>query len=203
MPRRAIQPRFIARMHIASRTASPLFSARHQFQLDHTLRAQVRCHRSIHVLRHVLRQQDLRLHVLRRERHRHAHAFPQRFQDLRSAHHLRKMWRANFFFTFRNKNQIHRRLFPGSSNRMQGRQKCFLRSLLIHRATAHHHFAQPRFLDQRRFEWRRTPVRRIGLLHVVHKIETQRLRRSRVQRCKHTRLPVRRHLPHTAKSGLA
>ena len=39
MPRRAVHHRFERRMNVFGRTASPFFTARYQFQLDHAFRA--------------------------------------------------------------------------------------------------------------------------------------------------------------------
>ena len=73
---------------------------------------------------------------------------------------------------------------------MQGREKCCLRSLLIHRAASDDYFAQWRFVHDSRFSRRRRPFRRIELFHVIHEIEPNRFLRAGFERREHARFPI-------------
>ena len=79
---------------------------------------------------------------------------------------------------------------PGAVDRMKGGQERGLRPLLVDRAAAHEHLAEPRLVHQRGLQWRRGPLGRIGLLHVVHEVDAERSRRARVQRREDAGLPV-------------
>ena len=80
------------------------------------------------------------------------------------------MWRADFFFAFRHKNEIHGELFAGAANRVQRGEECSFRAFLIYCAAANNGFAEPGFIHQSGTEWRRRPFRGVGLLDVVHEI---------------------------------
>ena len=86
---------------------------------------------------------------------------------------------------------------------MQCCQQCGLRPFLIDCASAHHHCAESRPFHQRSIKRRRTPLRGIGLFHVIHKIESQSFRSASIQRRKNSRLPIRRHLLYLLKSRFA
>ena len=118
-------------------------------------------------------------------------------------HELSNVRRTDLLLAFRHQHQVHRHLLSRAANRMQRREERRLRSLLIHRAATDHHFAQPRFVHDSRFERRRRPFRRIELFHVVHEIKPDRLRRARIERREHARLSIRVDHRRLLKSRIA
>ncbi len=138
-PRRTVHARFIARMDIEFRAASPVLAARDQLQLNDALRAERRHYRAIQ-----------RLHS---RRHEHTRTFSQCGQHLRPANHLRKMRRADFLLPFGHQYQVHRKLASRVAEAMQGREKGGLWPFLVYRPAAHQRFSNARFVHQRSLKW--------------------------------------------------
>ena len=106
MPRRAVEHGLGAGVNVFTRPASPLFAARNQFDFNDALCSQ--------------RHGDFAIQVLLGGGHINTAALAQRGEDLWLANDLRKMWRANFLFAFRDQNQIDRELATGTPYGMQG-----------------------------------------------------------------------------------
>ena len=145
MPRRAVHHRLERRVNVLCRTASPLFAARDKLELDHALRAEV--HR------------DDPVEVLCRKRHEYADTLLERRKHLGTPNELRDVRRTDLLFAFGDHHQVYRHLLSRAANRVQGREECCFRSLLIHRAATDHHFPEWRFVHDSRFGRRRRPLR--------------------------------------------
>src|SRR5579871_5315839 len=91
MPGRAIDARFIARMNVPLRPASPALAARNQLQLDHALGPQV--------------DGDGAIQRLRSHWHEYAVTFAQRDQHIWTLDDLREVRRSDLLFTLRDKNE--------------------------------------------------------------------------------------------------
>ncbi len=104
MPRRAVQARLVAGVHVLARPAAPAFTAGNQLALDDSLRAQ--------------RYGDFAVEPLRGARHENSEAILQGPHHLRPAHNLRKVRRADFLFSLGNEYQIHGQLVTGAPNRV-------------------------------------------------------------------------------------
>jgi len=59
------------------------------------------------------------IQALRRARHEMPRQFFSAAKNLRPLHNLRKVGRADFLFSFRNKHQIHGQLLAGAMNGVQ------------------------------------------------------------------------------------
>ncbi len=113
------------------------------------------------------------------------------------------MRRGDFLFAFRHKHQVHRKLAAGATNRVQRRKERGFGTLLVYRSAADHAFAQIRFVDERGLEWRRRPLRRIDLFHVVHEINADGARGSGVEGGEDAGLAVGGNLGDGVESGVA
>ena len=71
---------------------------------------------------------------------------------------------------------------------------------LFHRKL-NYHFAKPGLVDELRFPWWRRPLTRIDLLHVIHKVKTERPGCARIQHREYSRLAIGRHFGHSGESG--
>src|SRR5882762_5348994 len=139
MPRGTVEPRFVRRMNIFLRTASPLLATGSQLNFDHALRPECQSHCSIE--------------VLFRRRNENALASRQWRWYFRLMHDLRKVRRTDFFFAFSHKREIHRQFFSRGANCMQRRKKSRLWSFLIHRTAADNHFSEIWLIYQRGVSW--------------------------------------------------
>ena len=109
----------------------------------------------------------------------------------------------NLLRAFAHESEIHRRHAAGSVDRMQCSEKRCLWSLLVHCTASNNNFPKSGLVDQSSFKWRGRPLRRINLLHVVHKIKTNRLGRAIVHHCEDTRLSFGWDLRDLRKARLA
>ena len=178
-----------AGVHVLFWTASPAFAAGDQLEFYHALGAEIDC--------------DLAIRILRGRRHEESRALFQSSKNIRATHNLRKMRGANLLLAFAHENEIHRRLAAGSLDRMQCSEKRCLWSLLVHCTASNNNFPKSGLVDQSSFKWRGRPLRRINLLHVVHKIKTNRLGRAIVHHCEDTRLSFGWDLRDLRKARLA
>ena len=128
MPRRTIHHRLERGVNVFGRSASPFFTARYEFQLNHAFRSEVHCHNPIQ--------------ILRRRRHEHAVTFLQRGQHFRPPNELWNVRRTDLLFAFGHQHQVYRHLFPCAANGMQRREERCFRSFLIYRTTTDNHFSQ-------------------------------------------------------------
>ncbi len=142
------------------------------------------------------------LEILAGERHEDSAAFRERLFDLRLVHDLAEMRRADFLFALRDEDEVDRQLAPGGFHRVQRFEEGRLRTFLIHRAAADHDFARARLVDDRGFGRRRRPFLGIELLHVVHEIEADRLRRAGVERREDARLAIGLDAFRALKTGI-
>ena len=92
------------------------------------------------------------------------------------------MRRSDLFLALRDEHEVDRQLLPRPADRVERREECRLRPLLIHRAAADEDLPESGSIDDRGTERWRRPLRGIGLLHVVHEIDGDGLRGSRVER---------------------
>ena len=129
-------------------------------------------------------------------------AFPQSGQNLGPANNLREMRRTDFFFSFGHQHQVHRKLAPGATKRVQRGDERRLRAFLIHGAAADHALADVGFVDQGRLKWRRRPLGGIGLLHVIHEVQTDGARSAGVERGEDAGLAVGGNLGDVGESGV-
>src|SRR5689334_14603640 len=131
-------------MNVVLRSASPLFTARNQFQLDHALGAEVDLDRAVE--------------RLAAEWDDDAEAFSKCGFDLRLVYDLGEAWRSDLFLTFAHQHDVDRRLVAGGLERVQGGETCDLRALLICCSAADDDLANARFVDETRFGRRRAPL---------------------------------------------
>src|SRR6266436_9869633 len=113
------------------------------------------------------------------------------------------MRRANFFFAFGDEHKIYGQLFPCAAHSVQRGKKCRFRSFLIHRAATDEHFAETGLVDQCRIKWRRSPLRGIGLLYVVHEIEADCARSTCIENSKNSGLSVCGNFPDLPEARVA
>src|ERR1700719_1387062 len=189
MPRRTVHPGFIAGVNVFTRAASPFLAAGNQFELNHTFCAQV--------------HGDVTSEPLGREWHEDSGAFAQGSLHLGTVNNLRKMWRPNLFFAFRDKNKIDGEFFPRAANRVQSREECGFRALLIYRSAANDDFAEAGFVHHSGVERRRRPFRGVRLLYVVHEIQADGSRRTGVERRENAGLPIRGYFAYLTETGVA
>src|SRR5216117_208557 len=189
VPRRAVQPRFVARVDVALGPAAPTFAARDELQLDHALGAEGDDH--------------LAVEFLRGRGHEDPHRVPERGEHLRPADDLGEVRRADLFFTFGHEHQVDRELPTRAADRVQCGQERRLGALLVHGASADQHGAHVGLLHQRGGPWWRRPFRGIDLLHVIHEIHAQRPGRARVQRREDPGLAVGGHFRDLGAPGVA
>src|SRR5436309_864312 len=113
------------------------------------------------------------------------------------------MWRADLFFSLGDQNQVDWQLASGCADSMKRRnERCFW-PFLVDGSAADEDSSEVRFFDQLRIPGRRTPLRRVNLLHVVHEIKTERLGCAGVQDRKDSRLAVSGNFRDFTKSGFA
>ena len=105
-------------------------------------------------------------------------------------HELADMRRADLLFAFGDQHQVHRHLLAGAADRVQRGEERRLRALLVDRAAADDHLAEAGLVDELRFERRRRPFGGVELLHVVHEVEADGLRRAGIERREHAGLAV-------------
>src|SRR5207249_8207442 len=86
--------------------------------------------------------------------------------------------------------EVDRQLLSRPADRVERREECGLRPLLIHRAPADGDLPESGSIDDRGTERWRRPLRGVGLLHVVHEIDGDGLRGSRVERREDTGVTV-------------
>ena len=86
---------------------------------------------------------------------------------------------------------------------MERREARHLRSLGVGRAAPDHDLADARLIDESRIQRRRTPLRGIVLLHVVHHVDRQPRWRTGIERREHARLAGGRHQLHVLEPGVA
>src|SRR5262245_16193751 len=113
------------------------------------------------------------------------------------------MRRADFFFALSDENEIYGKLPSGAMNCVKRRKKSRLRTFLVDRATANDYLSDAGLIDQHRVPWRGRPLRRRDLLHVVHEVNADRLRRARIERSEDAGLAVSRNFRDRLKTRLA
>src|SRR5581483_1729145 len=105
MPSRAIHPRLVAGVNVVFWTSSPALSAGNQFKFYNAFGAE--------------RHRDRSIELLFGGWHENPKAWPKCSHDLVATDNLREMRRSDFFFAFRDQNQIDGELATGCANRMQ------------------------------------------------------------------------------------
>ncbi len=128
--------------------------------------------------------------ALRSLRHEDALALRERLAHRRRVHHLREMRRADLLFALGHQHEVDGQLPAGAVNRVQRRQECGLRTLLVDRAAAHDRAPEVGQVDDLRVPGRRGPFRGVGLLHVVHEVHADRAARTGIERREHAGLAV-------------
>jgi hypothetical protein len=124
-----------------------------------------------------------------------------RCQHVGLEHYLTKVRRTNFFLAFGDKHKIDWQLLARIADGVQRRQKRGFRSFLIDGSAADYHFAKPGLVNERRFKWRRRPLGRIHLLHVIHKVKTERSSCAGIQHREYSRLAIGRNFGNLRESG--
>src|SRR5579872_1550666 len=113
------------------------------------------------------------------------------------------MGRANFFFTFTNEHQIYRELFANCPEGMKSAEEGRFRALLVHSAATNADPAQAFLVHDPPFERWRRPLRRVKLLHVVHKIDAHGGRRTCIQNAEDPRFARRWYNLDVGESSIA
>src|SRR5258708_35047420 len=138
-------------------TATPLFTARNQLQLDHAFRTQG--------------DLDSAVAILTGLGHKYAGAFLQFGQDFGVSDDFLKMRRSDLFLSFADQDQIDGQFYSGRLERDQSTKEGIFRTLLIDRAASHANRAQAFLLHQPGLERRRTPLPSPELFSVLHEID--------------------------------
>ena len=86
---------------------------------------------------------------------------------------------------------------------MQRRKESGFRPFLVHRAATDDYFPQGRFVHDSRFRWRRRPLGRVELFHVVHEIKPGSFWRTGIKRREYARFTVRVDHRRLLKSRIA
>src|SRR5262245_33964938 len=120
-------------MNVEARASTPSFAARNKLDLDHAFGPK--------------RDHDFAVRSLRRGWHEDPGALLQGCLDLGSPHDLRKVRRADLFFTFGDENEVHRELAVRTPDCVKRGDEGSLRPFLIYRASTHHDFPEG-FVDQ-------------------------------------------------------
>src|SRR5438477_781370 len=92
------------------------------------------------------------------------------------------MRRSDLFLALRDEHEVDRQLLPRPMDRVERSEECGLWPLLIHRAAADEDLPESGSIDERGTERWRRPLQGVGLLHVVHEVDSDRLRGTRVER---------------------
>ena len=167
VPRRAVHPRFVARVDVTARSATPALAARDQLELDHALGAEGDGH--------------LAVKPLRGHGHEDSDTAPEGGLHLRPAHDLGKMRRTDLLLSLGYEHEVERELAARAANGVKRGEKRRLRTLLVHSAAPHEHLSQLRLFDERGFPRWRGPLGGVRLLDVVHEIEAQGARSAGVE----------------------
>ena len=126
----------------------------------------------------------------------------ERRDHLGPAYDLRKVRRADLFFSFGHQHKIDRHFAPRAPNRVQSRQESGFGTFLIDRPASHDNLADPGLVHQRSVPRRRRPLRGVDLFYVVHEIDAERLRGPGIERRKDARLPVGGNLADGLEAGI-
>src|SRR5438876_12391762 len=86
---------------------------------------------------------------------------------------------------------------------MERRQERRFRAFLVYRTAANNDRSKSGSVDEFGSPRRRTPLCRVSLFPVVHKVQTQGARSARVERCEDARLTIGGNLCDLAKAGIA
>src|SRR5438876_4843319 len=86
---------------------------------------------------------------------------------------------------------------------MERSQKRRFRAFLVYRAATNNDRSKSGSVDEFGVPRRRSPLCRVSLFHVVHKVETQGARSARVEGCEDARLAIGGNLCDLAKAGIA
>src|SRR5437899_69270 len=84
----------------------------------------------------------------------------------------------------------------------RGQERCF-RTFLVYSAASNDDRTKSGSVDEFGVPRRRTPLCRVSLLHVIHEVEAQSARSTRVERCEDARLAIGRNLGDLAKASIA
>src|SRR5438477_299339 len=96
----------------------------------------------------------------------------------------------SLFFAFRDEHKVDRDLLPRPLDRVERGEECGLRPLLIYRAAPDEDPSESGLVNDRGGEGRRRPFRRIGLLYVVHEVDRDGGRSTRIERGENARVTV-------------
>src|SRR5205807_1468080 len=186
MPRRAVHAGLVARVNVFLGPAPPPLPARDELALDHAFGAE--------------RDGHLAVGRLGRRGHEDPRDASQGGLDLRPAHDLREMGRADLLLTLGHEHEVERRLLAGGANGVQRGEEGRLRALLVHGAAADQHLAEPGTVDDGRRPGRRRPLGRVDLLDVVHEVQAERARGAGVERREDAGLAVGRDFRHLVEA---
>ena len=113
------------------------------------------------------------------------------------------MGRADFLFTFGDKNEIDGELAASATDGVKGREESGFRPLLVYGAAADDDFTEAGLLDECGIPRWRGPLGRVDLLDVVHEIEAERFGGAGVERGENAGLAVGGHLGDLREAGVA
>ena len=115
---------------------------------------------------------------------------------------LLEVRRADLLLAFRDEDEVDGRLAARALDRVQGGEERRLRTLLVHGAAAHEDLAEAGLVHEGGVERRRRPLGGIDLLDVVHEVDADRPRRSRVEGGEDAGMAVGGHLRRGLEAGV-
>src|SRR5687768_6872157 len=104
----------VRRMDVLARSAPPFLAARHELDLDDTLRAEQHAH--------------IAVGILARGGHDHADRALQGGGDVAVVHDLTDVRRADLFLSLGDEYEVYGQLFPGTVDRVERGEECGLRT---------------------------------------------------------------------------
>src|SRR5207245_2475985 len=171
------QPRFVARVDVAARSATPALAACHELELDCALGTE--------------RDGHFTVEPLGRRGHEDPDTAPEGSLHLRPAHDLREMRRTDLFLSFSHEHKVYGELPAHAANGVERGEECRFRTLLVHGTAPYERLSEPRLFNQRGFPGRRGPLCRFCLLHVVHEVQAQAAGSAGIDGGEDARLAIR------------
>ena len=188
MPDRAVDRRLVARMDVELRPPSPFLARRNQLEFDDAFGAKVHLDRAVG--------------GLRTQRDDDAEALPERGLDLGLEDDLPEVGRGDLLLALADEDDVDRKLLARRLEGVERRQQRGLRPLGVGGAATDDHLAEAGLVHQPSLEWRRAPLGRIVLLHVVHEIDREPSLGSGVERGEYARLARGGNQVHLLEAGL-
>ncbi len=103
---------------------------------------------------------------------------------------LREVRRSDFFLAFSNKHKVNREFAASSFECMEGSEERALRPFSIYSAPTDNNLAESRPVDKSGIKGRRRPLGRANLFDVVHEVDADGARGSRIKSGKDSGMTV-------------